>query len=147
MKLSILIFEPDPALRNLLRTYLAGQGHTVQAFADPSICPLFKDPEDQSCCCVKTQPCGDAVLMDLRMPRISALDFLKRQRSLGCKALDANKAIMSTSLGKSVDEAIQRFGCHYIAKPFHLEAIGRWIKECAARVKAGQSHPDTRQAG
>ena len=134
MALRILIIDQDAAVRGLLRTYLGSHGHTVHTFPDPSVCPLFQHLDDQSCCCPKDEPCGDVVLIDHCMPVINAFSFLQLQRARGCKVLDANKAVMSTSQTAVMQAAMQEFGCHYIAKPFRLEAVGRWIEECAERA-------------
>lgn len=138
MRLKILIFDQDLGLRELLKVYLAGQGHEVQAYKDVTVCPLFRNLQDENCRCSRQQPCADAVLVDLRMPHINAIDFLKLQRQRGCKAADANKAIMSASMTKALEAAIEAFGCHHIKKPFHLTDIKNWIEACAARLAARQ---------
>ena len=134
MKLRILIFDQDSSVRNLLRTYLSSHGHTVHTFPHPSACPLFHHLEDQGCRCPKAEPCGDVVLMEHCMPGINAFNFLQLQRERGCKALDVNKAVMSTSLPPVMKVALEKFGCHHIAKPFRLENIRRWVEECASRL-------------
>ncbi|NJC88574.1 MAG: response regulator [Desulfuromonas sp.] len=138
MKLKILVFDPEHSLRELLRTYLNRQGHEVHAFRDPTVCPLYRNLLDEQCCCPQERPCADAVLIDIGMPNIDALDFLRLQRRRGCKALDANKAVMSASMTKPLEEAIETFGCHHIKKPFRLEEIKGWLEECAARSAARQ---------
>jgi DNA-binding NtrC family response regulator len=134
MTLRIFIFDQDAAVRGLLRTYLSSHGHTVHAFPDLTTCNLSRHLDDQNSRCSQAAPCGDVVLIDHCMPLINAFSFLQLQRERGCKVLDANKAVMSTSLSPAMKNAMQEFGCHYIAKPFRLEAVGRWIEECASRV-------------
>ena len=141
MKLKILVFDQEQSLRELLRTLLAAQGHEVLAYRDPAICPIYSNLQDGWCCCPQERPCADAVLIDMRMPSIGALDFLKLQRRRGCKALDANKAVMSASMTRALEEAIREFGCHHIKKPFHLGEIKSWINECAGRLAAKRLPP------
>lgn len=136
MKLKILVFDPDLGLRELLKVYLAGQGHEVSAFQDVTACPLYRNLKDEKCRCTKEKPCADAILVDIRMPHLNAIDFLKLQRQRGCKALDANKAVMSASMTKTIETAIAEFGCHHIKKPFHLEEIKNWVNGCKARLAA-----------
>lgn len=138
MKLKTLIFDPDLGLRELLKVYLGGQGHEVLAFKDVTVCPLFRNLHDEHCHCSQERPCADAMLMDLRMPHINAIDFLKLQRQRGCKMIDANKAVMSASMTRALEAAIEAFGCHHIKKPFHLADINTWIEACAARLAARQ---------
>ncbi|AMV71227.1 hypothetical protein JCM30471_30660 [Desulfuromonas carbonis] len=139
MGLRILIFEREPSLRELLNVVLTGAGYQVQTFADPSACPLFHRRDDEEACCASKVPCADALLSDLDLPHISALDFLKLQRLRGCKALDANKAIMGASLTVELQREIAEFGGAYIKKPFHLAEILAWAEGCAQRLAAQES--------
>lgn len=137
----ILVFEPDNSLRELLHIYLAGQGHEVLAFPDPAVCPLFANLGAEDSGCPNSSPCGDVVIIDNQMPHISAIDFLKLQRRRGCKALDANKAVMSASMTKQLEEVINEFGCHHIRKPFQLSKINTWVDECLKRVVQSRKIP------
>lgn len=137
----ILVFEPDNSLRELLRIYLAGQGHEVLAFRDPKVCPLYENLGDELCRCPKDAPCGDVVIIDNKMPLISAIDFLRIQRRRGCKALDANKAVMSASMTRQLETELAEFGCHHIRKPFQLSRIREWVDECLGRIVLGQGSP------
>ncbi len=102
----ILVFDQDHSLRELLRTYLGGQGYEVLAFSDPTICPLYHKLLDEKCRCPKNRPCADSMLVDIKMKEINAFDFLKLQRQRGCKALDANKAVMSASMTQKLEAAL-----------------------------------------
>lgn len=134
----VLVFDQDHSLRELLRTYLGGQGYEVLAFSDPTICPLYHKLMDEKCRCPRNRPCADSVLIDIKMKEINAFDFLKLQRLRGCKALDANKAVMSASMTQKLEAAIAEFGCHHIKKPFRLEEIKGWLEACAKRLTARQ---------
>lgn len=135
--MKILVFDPDQSLRELLRLYLAGHGHEVLAFKDPTVCPLYKKLHDERCCCPKDVPCGDVVIVDDQLPHISALDFFRLQRRRGCKALDANKAVMSSRMTAALEGLITEFGCSFIKKPYRLANIGRWVDECGERLAQG----------
>lgn len=139
--MKILVFEPDNSLRELLRIYLAGQGHEVLAFRDPTVCPLYENLADEVCCCPMDAPCGDVVIIDNKMPHISAIDFLRLQRRRGCKALDANKAVMSASMTQQLEMELAEFGCHHIRKPFQLSRIREWVDECLGRLILSQGPP------
>lgn len=138
MKLKILVFDEEESLRELLKIYLTKLGHEVMAFRDPTVCPLYRNLLDEQCRCVKEQPCADAILIDIDMPNINALDFLKLQRRRGCKALEANKAVMSTGLTEELEDAIEQYGCYHISKPFRLKEIISWVEGCKARIVTGQ---------
>lgn len=132
--MKILVFDPDKSLRELLRIYLTRQGHEVMAFRDPVFCPLYGKLHDEGCCCPQASPCADVVIVDNRMPHVSAIDFFRLQRQRGCKALDANKAVMSASMSQQLEEMVAEFGCHYIKKPFKLSRIKSWLDSCLARL-------------
>lgn len=138
MKLKILVFDQRQVVRDLLEFYLSRLGHEVMTFSDPTVCPLYRNLLNEQCCCTKETPCADAVLIDINMPNINALDFLKLQRRRGCKALEANKALMSAGMTEALEKAIEEYGCHHIEKPFRLEEIRGWIKGCAERLAASQ---------
>jgi CheY-like chemotaxis protein len=136
--MKILVFDPDNSLRELLKIYLTGHGHEVLAFRDPTVCPLYANLSDEICCCPKDSPCGDVVIIDNKMPHISAIDFLRLQRRRGCKAIDANKAVMSASMTKQLETELAEFGCHHIRKPFQLSQIKEWVDECLGRIILSQ---------
>ena len=138
MNVKILVFDTENSLRQLLRVFLSHQGHEVQIFRDPSVCPIYRNLLNEQCCCPREKPCADVVIMDIDMPNINALDFLKLQRQRGCKALDANKAVMSDSRSSVVDRAVAEFGCHHIIKPFRLGEIKAWVTACAERLTASR---------
>lgn len=138
MKLKILVFDQRQVVRDLLEFYLTRLGHEVMTYRDPTVCPLYRNLQDEQCCCTKETSCADAVLIDIDMPTINALDFLKLQRRRGCKALEANKALMSTGLTEALGIAVEKYGCCHIEKPFRLEEIRNWIKGCETRLSRSQ---------
>ena len=138
MKIRAQVFEQDDGLRELLKRFLAGEGHDVVAYRDSTSCPLYNNFGNDQCCCSNTHPCADAVLLDIGMLNVNALDFLKDQRRRGCKVPDANKAVVSTHLNEALAAATKEFGCHHIRKPYRLTEIRQWINECATRLPARQ---------
>jgi DNA-binding NtrC family response regulator len=143
MKLNILIFDQEQGLRELLRIYLKQHGHEVTTFSEPTMCSLYRNLMDEHCCCPQEHPCADAIFIDYKTRNINAFDFLKLQRRRGCKALDANKAVMSTNLTKALTDAIEEFGCHHIKKPFLLGEIKSWTEDCVARLAVQRSSVST----
>jgi len=142
MKLKILVIDQEQSLRQLLKTFLSQQGHEVEVYSDPTNCPLYGTMLNETCCCPSERPCADVVFADIDTPRINAVEFLKLQRSRGCKMLDANKAIMSSHLTGALDRAIAALDCHYIGKPFRLAEIRKWLQECVERLaEARKSSP------
>lgn len=133
-KLKIIVFEDDPALANLIKQVLIPHGHDVHVFSDPTVCPIYRDHKVE---CPKKSQCADVIITDHMMPNMSGLDFLKFQRMRGCKALDANKALITGSkMHADLKHGIDELGCHYIKKPFKIAEIVKWVGECSERIEA-----------
>ena len=131
-QLRIIVLENDPTLAGLLQLSLENKGHTVKVFDNPEACPIFKKHEQK---CPKDDPCADVIITDLMMPNISGIDFLTIQRRRGCKAPDANKAIISgAAISEEQQKAIDELGCKFFKKPFRLIELVQWVDECAKRV-------------
>jgi len=130
--LQIIIFEDDESLAKLLEQILVLKGHSVQCFPDPTVCPIYKDHEKK---CPKNTPCADIVISDYMMPKMNGIAFFELQRKRGCKALDANKAIITGSvIDSDMKEAIDELGCHYFKKPFRVAEVLVWVEECEKRL-------------
>lgn len=134
-KLRILVFDDDPAISILLKKLLTNMGHDVRTYPDPTACPTYKNPH---CECSQEHPCADVILSDFMMPNMNGIEFFEHQRKRGCKALDANKAIISAAASPEQQAAFKRLGCHYIKKPFRIAQIQDWLAECAQRVMGGR---------
>jgi CheY-like chemotaxis protein len=132
--MKILVIESDSSLRGLLKVLLEGCGHEVMAYDNPSACPLYPNLMNEMCNCPREAPCADVIILNDRMKPLNAIDFFKLQRKRGCKAMDSNKAVLSASVTKAVEEAITNLGCHHIKKPFRLNEIREWIDQCDERV-------------
>lgn len=135
MKLKILVFAGEVGLRELLCDFLKQQGHEVQLFWGPSVCPLYQSLYDEQCLCPKETPCADVMVIDDDMPD-SAVDFLRFLRRRGCRMIDANRALMSAENSAAVAAAVAEFGCYRISKPFRLGEIKVWIDACIERLAA-----------
>lgn len=131
-KLRVILFEDDQAFSDLVRKIIQGFGYEVSAFSDPTVCPLFKNLKTS---CPQSQPCADVVITDNMMPNMTGIEFLQLQRSCGCKASDLNKALMSAVTTPQQQEAVKSLGCKFFRKPFKIDALRQWLKECEVRTK------------
>lgn len=130
----ILIFDDDVDVRNLLQTALAGKGHEVMVFADPTEFPFF---HEQSCPCALIESCADILITDIVMPNIEGLEFLKNLQESGCQPLlQGNVAIISGYLTIHYMSELNDLGLYYFRKPFELRDIYAWVDQCQARIKA-----------
>ncbi|MHB1134708.1 MAG: sigma-54-dependent transcriptional regulator [Chloroflexota bacterium] len=107
----IMVADDDPEIRNVLHSFLEGEGFTItEARTGREVLKAID---------VDTQP--DLLLMDIRMPEMSGMEVLGRLRE---QNLDVPTLLM-TAFGSSnlAIKAIQMGAYDYIAKPFDLEDV------------------------
>lgn len=127
MKLRIIVLDSDESLRNLLSVIAQKKGHEVIAQSEPITCPIYTESESN---CPQDHPCGDLLIVDNRMTKMSGLKLIEKQMEGGCKGATRNKLVLSTSA--NTEEEIQfadRIGCKILRKPFRIEEITKWIDE------------------
>jgi CheY-like chemotaxis protein len=134
-----LIFEDDPALRQLLRTVLTARGHEVLDFAAPIACALLTE---KRCSCPRDVACADILLTDMRMPSMTGLELLRLQAAMGCKAPPENKVLVSAQLGKEQQAELAALGSRFLPKPFHIGTLIDFIEACEERIPAGRKLTD-----
>ena len=131
MKLRIFIFEDDPGLRRLLTFIFDQEGHEVLSFPDPGACPLY---HDEKCQCPQDYPCGDILITDNRMPRMTGLEFIRRQVKNGCRGAALNKAVMSARWCHEDIREAEDLGCRILYKPFRVDDLKNWVRERALDI-------------
>jgi two-component system KDP operon response regulator KdpE len=116
----ILVVDDEPPIRRLLRTSLATQGFAVVEAADgrDGLAILASDPPE-------------VVLLDLGLPDIDGLDFIRRMRESGSKV----PIIVLSSCGdeKGKVEALDLGADDYVTKPFGMA-------ELVARIRTALRH-------
>ena len=118
------IFEDDKLLRILVTGLLRERGYEVLDFPNPGLCPLY---QVRVCRCSQEEACGDIVISDLNMGDISGLEFVERQKKIGCKL--PNVALMSGAWTESEIVYAQTLGCKTFHKPFTFDEINEWLDE------------------
>ena len=122
-KLRVIVFEDNKAVSDLLRKFLQSFGCEVQAFTDPTVCDAIAT---SACACPKETACADILITDMMMPNMTGLELLKLQRKRGCKALDANKALVTASCSSQLQIDVEELGSKYINKPFRMSELREW---------------------
>lgn len=118
--MTVLIIDDEPGLRQTVSIILGGEEYEVLTAADGEE-GLLRARESEP----------DIILCDVRMPRLSGLDFLERYQEEGGKAL----VIMMTAYG-SVDlaiEAMKKGAYDYISKPFSADQLILTLKKAEER--------------
>ena len=103
------------------------------AYHDPMACDVFRKTV---CDCPKNKRCTDLLIVDIMMPMMNGIDFLRLQEKRGCKVPVFHKALMSASQSREHKQAAREMGCHFIEKPFKVSSILGWIGQCESSVLA-----------
>ncbi|MBX6332305.1 MAG: sigma-54-dependent Fis family transcriptional regulator, partial [Gemmatimonadaceae bacterium] len=120
--MKILIVDDEPGLRQTLSRILGAEGYANVTAADG----------EEALAILAAEPI-DIVLCDLRMPRMSGLEFLDRFHAQGANAL-----VIAMSAYGDADQAIaamQRGAYDYIQKPFRAEELILCVRKAAEREK------------
>lgn len=132
-KLRALLFEDDPVLRDLLTVLLEGRGYEVLAYSEPLDCPVYT--EGGRCGCPAGAACGDVLVTDVEMPRVTGLQMLADQLGRGCRTDVRNIAVMSGGWTDARREVARGLGCKTFDKPFAVREFERWLADCAERAR------------
>lgn len=131
MRPRIIVLENDEEARKLLGLLLQRRGYEIVSAAEPSLCPLYTD---LGAPCSHEFPCGDFLLTDNRMPRMTGLEFIARQGERGCKGVVHNKAVISGTWTNLELQTASQLGCKVFTKPYQLADILAWLSERQKRI-------------
>ncbi len=127
MRLRVVIFDDEPAIRQVLGALCEDRGYEVFTFADPTHCPLYLMPP---CPCPPGTVCADLLLIDRSMPVVEGLRFVADLRAKGCPAPQI--ALMSGAWPPP--DRARQLGCHLLPKPFALADLFAWFDTVEAQV-------------
>ena len=104
----ILIVEDEQPLREAYQTILTTHGHKVEGAADgEAALTLLKDRKDMP----------DVILLDMKLPRVTGLEFLRRLPDEAPNALKSTVIIFSNQEDEpEIDEAFKLGAKKYILK-------------------------------
>jgi CheY-like chemotaxis protein len=129
-----ILYDDDAAVLRVLTLFFEARGYEVIACGAPVACPVYHGGAQ----CDKMSPCGDVMITDLEMPRMSGLELLELQHRQGCKLTPRNKAVLSGSLDYACGQAIRSLGCATFLKPCPLGTLAAWVDECEQRMDLSQ---------
>ncbi len=129
-----ILYDDDPAILRLLTYFFEERGYEVVAYSEPVACPVYEDGVS----CDELRPCGDLMISDLEMPRMTGIELFRLQTLNGCKLDIRNKAIFSGNLDPASCEAVRRMGCVGFSKPCSFSTLSAWVGECEQRMDLSQ---------
>lgn len=133
-KLRILIFEKDQNISTLLSNLLTFFEHDVITYTDPTLCKLYTTSQ---CDCTQDSPCADVIFINSQLTEMDGLDFLRRQRTRGCKAPSQNVAIIGPEMNGPQATVAKELGCRFFKYPLFSRDIINWLNECmTGKMKA-----------
>lgn len=135
MGLRVIIIDDDENCRTLLAKVLERKGYEVISLTDPCACPLYMSTE---CRCPHEHACGDLLITDNRMPRMTGLEFVEHQSRRGCKGIVHNKMVLSGSWSEAEVERAARLGCTIMHKPYKLDQLLEWVVERQEQIPPGR---------
>ena len=122
----VIVLEDEDGSRKLLSQLLEQRGYEVISASEPLNCPLYTDLNSM---CTHEFPCGDFLLTDNRMPRMTGLQFIARQGERGCKGVVHNKAVISGTWNEQELADAEGLGCKTFSKPYRITEILHWLEE------------------
>lgn len=129
IKLRALVFEDDSMFRDTLRHLLHSRGYEVLTYPEPGFCPLRNT---DVCACPPDQYCADIILSDIDMPNMNGIEFVAGQIKKGCRV--KNIGLMSGGWSDANLKKAKKLGCRTFFKPFDLEELIRWLKQCENNI-------------
>jgi len=131
LPMRILLFEDESVLRVLLKDLLEKDGHEVYEYPD---CNCFYD----ECICQddENSVCADIIIIDIKMPGISGIEFIKRLRNKKCRI--KNMAFMSGCQTEEDLSYIRSIDAKFFHKPYDVPKIKGWVENCRRNTYGGR---------
>ena len=131
MKIRILLFEDEHAIRRPLCVFLRARGYEVLDFPSPMTCSLVTE---KKCTCSRDRACADLVITDMKMPGMTGLELIRMMAEKGCQASTQDKIVISSTITPEQAVEFRTLGCHYLPKPFQMEELLSLIRVCEKNI-------------
>lgn len=123
MPMKIFVIDDEESIRISLKWHLEELGHEVITAAQPGMSDLLpRHP------CTRDEACGNALIIDYRMPGLSGLECIEQLLLQGCRGYASHILLISGDT-TAIDMAkARRYGCTVMQKPVRLPELERWLE-------------------
>jgi len=129
MKLRIFVIDDEECIRDSYKWHLESLGHEVITAAQPEMCNVYRDHH-----CESDTACGDILIIDYNLPRMTGLEYIEQLHARGCKGAIRWVMLLSGSLTEIDIERAKALGCEVRQKPLRLAELEAWVNDCAKKI-------------
>ncbi len=126
MKLRVFVFDAEPTVRLFLSECLKRRGYEVFAF-----------PHGFNCSVCDGTVCADVIITDAVLSHGSGIEFLEKQREVGCR--NKHMAVMAGSWSREENEKARQLGFRTFTKPFTHTELNEWLDEVEQDIAPGRA--------
>ena len=130
MPLKIFVIDDEESIRLSLKWHLEELGHEVISAAHPQLCDVFHGHH-----CSQDEACGNALIIDFRMPGMTGLEFIEMLLRRGCRGSTANMLIISGNTGDIDMAKVKEYGCSVMQKPVSFAELEGWLDGVGKNVQ------------
>ena len=124
----ILVVDDESHIRNILKETMQSQGHHVTVVSD-----------GQRALEATSNTTFDLIITDMKMPQMSGAEFYN---ILVEKDVDYKKRVVfitGDTMNKETKEFIEKTGCQYLFKPFHLDRLSEVVRKILSETESQTS--------
>jgi len=133
MRIRVLIFDDDDAIRDLLKAVVKIKGYEIFDYRNPSECSISIN---EKCNCGQSQ-CTDVIMTDIEMPIVNGIEFINDLSSKGCKV--NNILIISGQVEPQTMDDVKNKNIRFIKKPFSIRDILSVLEEFEKNINPSRT--------
>ncbi len=133
MRIRVLIFDDDDAIRDLLKEVVKLKGYEIFDYRNPSECSISIN---EKCNCGQSQ-CTDVIITDIEMPVMNGIDFINDLSTKGCKANNI-LIISGCSDYPQIDKTVGK-NIKFLKKPFSIHDILSALDEFEQNIDSSRT--------